>query len=91
MVQVQVLDPGLRLPLHPLSIPIPLPLLGNVAMHALPLLDQNMHPVKAFDEAGCQTSPPPTERSLPSESSLQFDFMSFEDLDNILGLGEWSF
>ncbi|KAM5544824.1 hypothetical protein V8D89_001722 [Ganoderma adspersum] len=56
-------------------------------MHFLPLLDQNAHPVKTFDEAECQTSPiTPTERSLLSESSTQFDFMSFEDLDIILGL-----
>ncbi|KAM5544096.1 hypothetical protein V8D89_002282 [Ganoderma adspersum] len=56
-------------------------------MHFLPLLDQNAHPVKTFDEAECQTSPiTPTERSLLPESSTQFDFMSFEDLDILLGL-----
>ncbi|PIL28135.1 hypothetical protein GSI_09786 [Ganoderma sinense ZZ0214-1] len=53
-------------------------------MHFLPLLDQNAQPVKAFDEAGCQTSPPPSERALGPDSSTQVDFMSFEDFDNLL-------
>ncbi len=62
-------------------------------MQFLPLLSQDdAHLVKTFDEAVCQTSPPPSNPPSSPEPSTLLDFMSsFEGLDEIIsGFGEYT-